>query len=254
VLPRLTCALGAMLLTVCWTVAHADTAFHVAVPADRVKSPPRTVLLVQPELIVKELTAGNLEESAPDWSKEASQNAARLLRALAEKNGAFEVVDDSGLTPADKTSLQQYSALYVRLMSSIEISRRSRNPWWRERVMRFDYTVGPGISEVASKANADAVLFVVGNEHVSSAGRQARMAGGILMGILTGIYSLPKAGTSFLSLGMVDLHSGDLLWVSTDYKGGGINLRKEKDLDEVLTQLFASYPWQSKSADKDNGK
>ena len=245
---------GAALLTAWCTLVLADSEFHVSVPPDRVKSPPRTVLLVQPEVIVKQLTAGDLEETAQDWSMEASQNAARLMRELAKKNRAFEVVDDSRLTPADKASLQQYSALYVRLMSSIEISRHSENPAWRKRVVRFDYTIGPGITEVASRANADAALFVVGTDHVSSAGRQARAAGGILMGILTGVYALPRPGTAFLSLGMVDLRSGDLLWVSSDYGGGGMNLRKEKNLNKVLTELFESYPWQPKFADKDDDK
>jgi hypothetical protein len=74
------------------------------------------------------------------------------------------------------------------------------------------------------------------------------MAGGVLAGIVLGVttgvavFSVPSAGTSFLSLGLVDLRSGELLWVSADYKGGGINLRNEKDLSTVLTQLFASYP------------
>jgi hypothetical protein len=38
------------------------------------------------------------------------------------------------------------------------------------------------------------------------------------------------------------------------YYESGIDLRKEKNLDEVLTELFASYPWQPKPADKDNGQ
>ena len=244
----------AALLTVWFPAVHADSDFHMAVPPGRVKSPPHTVLLVQPEVIVKQLTTGNMEETAQDWSREASQNAARSMRELARKTSAFAVVDDSGLTAADQASLQQYSALYVRLMSSIEISRHSKNPQWRKRVERFDYTVGPGISEVAARTNADAALFVVGTDHVSSSGRTARAAGGILLGILTGVYVVPKAGTAFLSLGMVDLHSGDILWVSSEYGGGGMNLSKEKSLSKVLTELFESYPWQPKSAGKDDDK
>jgi len=252
--PNLMRTVGAALLTVWFPSVHADSDFHMTVPPGRVKSPPHTVLLVHPEVVVKQLTTGNLEETAQDWSREASENAARLVRALVKKNGAFEVVDDSGLTPADKVSLQQYSALYVRLMASIEIARQSKNPAWKKRVRRFDYTVGPGITEVAVRTHADAALFVVGTDHVSSAGRDARTAGGILIGILTGVYMLPKAGTAFLSLGMVDLHSGDVLWVSSEYGGGGMNLRKEKSLNKVLTELFESYPWQPKSADKDDNK
>ena len=252
--PNLLRAAGIAVLTACCTVVDADEDFHMAVPPERVKSPPHTVLLVQPEVIVKQLTTGDLEETAQDWSREASENAARLMRALVKKSSAFEVVDDGVLTPTEKASLQQYSALYVRLMTSIAVSRESKNPVWRNRVARFDYTVGPGINGVAARANADAALFIVGMDHVSSAGRSARAAGGILLGILTGVYRLPKAGTAFLSLGMVDLRSGDLLWVSGDYGGGAMNLRKEKDMNKVLSELFESYPWQPKSADKDNGK
>jgi len=258
---KLSCMAIAMLLAISSASAQAeDTAFHASVPASRGKTLPRTVLLADPELIVEELSAGNVEEKAKDWSNEASQNAARLVRALTKENHAFEIVGDAGLSPTDKTTLQQHGALYARMLASINNSRFASNAAWKERVASFDYTLGPGMSDIATQSGADAVLFVIGNEHVSSGGRKARMVGGFLMGIVTGIttgvamISVPRAGGSFLSLGLVDMRTGDLFWVSADYKGGAINLRNEKDLRTVLAQLFASYPSLAKSVDGKNAK
>jgi hypothetical protein len=260
-LAKLPCMVIAMLLAV-WSASARteDTAFHASAPAGRGKALPRTVLLATPDLIVEELSAGNVSEKAKDWSNEASQNAARVVRDLAKKNGAFEVADDAGLSSTDKTTLQQYGALYARLLACINSGRSASNPAWKQQVASFDYTLGPGMNDIATHSGADAVLFVIGNEHVSSAGRKARMAGGVLMGILTGVttgvavFSVPGGGISFLSLGLVDMRTGDLLWVSADYKGGGINLRNEKDLQTVLAQLFASYPNLAKSSDSKNVK
>lgn len=234
------------------------TAFHASAPATRGGTLPHTVLLANPELIVEEISSGDVVEKAKDWSDEASRNAGRLVRTLAKENHAFEIVDSAGLSPADKTTLQQHGALYARMLGCINSGRFSSNPAWRQRVARFDYTLGPGMSDVAMRSGTEAVLFVIGNEHVSSAGRKARMAGGVLFGILTGIttgvavMSVPGAGISFLSLGLVDMRTGDLLWVSADYKGGGINLRNEKDLQTLLAQLFASYPSVAKPVDVKN--
>jgi len=243
------------------TKAQAEgTAFHAAVPSSRGKVPPRTVLLANPELIVEELSAGDVEEKVKDWSDEASQKSARLIRALAKENRAFDIVDDTRLSPTEKTALQQHSALYDRMLASINSSRFSSNPEWKQRVASFDYTLGPGMRDIAARSGADAVLFVIGNEHVSSGGRKARMAGGVLMGILLGattgvaVFSVPGAGVSFLSLGLVDMRTGDLLWVSADYKGGGINLRNEQDLKSVLAQLFATYPGLAQPSDQKNAK
>jgi len=238
----------------------AETGFHASVPATSGKALPHTVLLANPDLIVNEVSAGGVEEKVKDWSNDASQNAGRLVRTLANENHAFEIVDDTRLDASDKRLLEQYAALYVRMLASINMSRRSSNPAWWARVAQFDYTMGPGMQDVAVHSQADAVLFVVGNEHVASAGRQARTAAGILGGILlgattgVGVFSVPTAGVSFLSLGLVDMRTGDLLWLSADSKGGGINLRNEKDLKTVLTELFASYPSLPKATDNKKAK
>ena len=58
------------------------------------------------------------------------------------------------------------------------------------------------------------------------------MGGGIIV---------PQGGLSFVSVGVVDMRTGNLLWFATD-QSGTTDLRNEQDVHRMLEQMFQTYP------------
>ena len=85
-------------------------------------------------------------------------------------------------------------------------------------------------------------VFMVGTDYISSAGRRAAMAFGILASALTGVMMMPTSMPAFMSVGVVDMRSGDLLWFSSDIRTGSANLRDPAVMRSLMEGLFATYP------------
>jgi hypothetical protein len=231
--------------------ATSQTSVHrdLAQRADRAL--PRNVLLLPVEIRVHEISVGGVVEKVDDWSDQASANAHRYVKSLANTGAAFEVIEAPALSPEDKTQLDQHVALYEVVAGSAELARKSQISAWRERAKDFDYTLGPGLKPLADHTGIDAAMILTGTDYISSAGRKAAMAMGVVLGALTGVMIVPRGGISFVSVGVVDMRTGNLLWFATD-QSGTTDLRNEQDMHRLLDQMFETYPGlaaQGKKAD-----
>jgi len=112
---------------------------------------------------------------------------------------------------------------------------------WKERAKDFDYTLGPGLAPLAEHTGIDAAMIVIGSDYISTAGRKAAMVMGVLVGALAGAAIVPSGGVSFVSVGVVDMRTGNLLWFGTD-QSGTTDFRNERDLHEMLDRMFQTYP------------
>lgn len=210
---------------------------------------PHRVLLAQPDIRVHEISAGELVEEVDEWSKKASGEAANSVEALAQSTSLFELVQPSKLSDAQRATLEQHSALYILVAGSANLARHSSFDAWRSRAADFDYTLGPGMAGVAESEKLDAVVFVVGTDYISSSSRKAAMALGVALGLLTGRYVGPESKPAFLTAGVVDMRSGELLWYSTEFRGGSDDLRDPAVVKSLVDHLFNTYPGAGKTAD-----
>jgi len=94
---------------------------------------------------------------------------------------------------------------------------------------------------------------VIVSDYISSAGRKATMALGILAAAFTGVAIVPNGGIAYVSVGVIDLRTGNLLWFATN-RSQGNDLREEDEVQSVLTGLFESYPGAAKAQTADAGK
>jgi len=230
---------GALLLAAC---ATQKTAYNKNLSRQADSQPRHRVLLAQPDLRVHEISAGELVEEMPDWSQKASAEAAKSVEMLAASSRLFELVQPSKLSDAERSTLEQYGALYALVSGSVYASQHSTYSAWKQRAADFDYTLGPGMNGVAKTANLDAVIFVVGTDYVSTTSRKAAMALGMALGLLSGRYAGPESKPAFLSAGVVDMHTGDLLWYSTELRGGSDDLRDPAVVKSLVDDLLKTYP------------
>jgi hypothetical protein len=229
--------------------ATGQTSVHrdLAQAADRPL--PRKVLLLPVEIRVHEISVGGVVEKVDDWSDQASDNARRYVKSLANSRAVFEVIEAPALSPEEKAQLDQHIALYEVVAGSADLARASPIGAWRERAKDFDYTLGPGLKPLADHTGIDAAMILTGTDYISSAGRKAAMAMGVVLGALFGAVIVPQGGSSFVSVGVVDMRTGNLLWFGTD-QSGTTDLRNEQDVHRMLEQMFQTYPGLAPQAKK----
>lgn len=197
---------------------------------------PRKVVVIEPRMEVKELSAGGVAERVDSWTAQAKKNVLDALNKHLAADKLFEALPVPTLPDESLASLDEHVALYDVVGSNAHNFGRSPFPAWQHKKQEFDYTLGEGLQFLAQQSGADAALFVVGEDYISSEGRKAARIAAALLGIV-----LPPSPT-FLSMGLVDLKSGNILWMNYALAMDTKDLRKTEDVDALLDQLFKQYP------------
>jgi hypothetical protein len=218
-----------------------NASVHKSIAGKTEQPMPRKMMLLPPDIRVHEVSAGGVVEKVDDWTATANAHAMKSVREIGSSKKLFELQDTPALAPPDKDVLDQHLALYELVAGSADFSRSGPFAPWRERAQNFDYTLGPGLKGLGERSDMDAALIIIGSDYISSAGRKATMALGVLASALLGVAVIPQGGISFVSVGMVDLRSGDLLWFSTN-RGPQNDLREEDQVRGILERLFQEYP------------
>jgi hypothetical protein len=99
----------------------------------------------------------------------------------------------------------------------------------------FDWSLGPGVLELAEEHDADYALFVFYRDEQASGGRVA-MA---VLAAAVGGYVTTGGEYGFASL--VDLRSGDIVWFNIVGAGSG-ELRDAAGAQAAVNTLFKNFP------------
>jgi hypothetical protein len=142
-------------------------------------------------------------------------------------------VDNPRFSEEEKSILDQHTALYG-LVAGTAFSFRNV-PAWEHKRKRPDYTIGNGLAYLSNKAEADAAIFVTGEDYVSSGGRKAAFVLAALFGAIT------LMGHSQLHAGIVDLRTGNVLWSNTAVSEEW-SLKSESGAKTMVDHVFGSCP------------
>lgn len=197
---------------------------------------PKNVVILPVNVEVMEVTAGGVKEEVPAWSAEASKNVLKSLSAAIKKDPTMQEVRAPRFSKKAIAVVDEHIALYKLVVNT------ASSIGWQHKIRRFDYGIGPGLTALQRKTGADAAIMVYGRDHVSTAGRKAKaVAGNIpILNIFTG--PPPKLGHSYIHIGVVDLKTGDLMWMNSEYREGASNLRDYDDAHEIIRSIFDWYP------------
>ena len=185
---------------------------------------PRKIVLLPAYIRMYELPALGAIDEMEASSNAASENADSYIRD--QKIGAsFDLIDSATLDAEADRQVRQYVALYGRIVQNAYMEAHSRFPDWRERSGSFDYTLGPGLQALADRTGGDAALLVSGTAYVPTPTHTALMALTRAVGSSVpsrndplGLSSpsmpcqMRNDGGAIVSIGIVDLHTGDVLW------------------------------------------
>lgn len=197
---------------------------------------PHKVIVIEPDVEVKEVSAGGVPEKIDAWSLQAKQNLASALEKQLVSKHYFEKVVLPELSLESMATLNEHVALYDVVGQNAFFYGRAVFPAWEQKKKAFDYTLGNGLKDIGEKTGADAALFIIGQDYVSSGGRKATRLLAAMLGVV-----LPPSPT-FVSVGLVELKTGNVLWMNYLMAADSEDLRKATDVDEILTEIFSKYP------------
>lgn len=222
------------------TVAHASGTPHWVHYRLLNKSAalPKKVVVLPVGVKVFEVTAGGVSEEVPDWSKEASGNVLKTVSTVLTKakDAGMQEIAMPRLYASETAIINEYMALYQLIVNT------AANSGLKHKLRRFDYGIGPGLAALLSKTGADAVVMVYGRDYASTAGRKTKAVFGKvpIINIFTG--GEVELGHSFVHVGLIDLKTGDLLWMNSKYRDGSSNLRDYEDTEGLVGEIFKWYP------------
>ncbi len=196
---------------------------------------PKKVVVLPVNVEVVEVTAGDVEEEVPDWSNEASRNVFKAMSAAIGKQRINENATPK-FSVASAANVDEHLALYKLVVDTASQTD------WKHKIKRFDYSLGPGLREIANKTGADVAFMVYGRDYTSTAGRKARAVAANIPIVSAFTGAAPNLGHSYIHVGAVDLRTGDLLWMNSNYREGSTNLRDPDDAAKMIDTIFKMYP------------
>lgn len=215
----------------------ADSILHYSLKEAPTRPFPGKLVLLPPNVTVKEISAGGIMDLVPEWTAQANANIRDELKAQLGGQAGFSLVEAPEFSAEERERLEQYQASYMVVGIAAHWATTFGGSEWAHKRSHFDYTLGEGLAFVREKTGADAAVMVIGEDYVSSSGRKAAMVIGAIMGV--GI----AGGVSVISIGVVDLVNGDILWMHHS-QSGMKDLKDRESVKAMLSEILATLPAQ----------
>lgn len=202
-----------------------------SLPPDSVR-----IVLMRPSVKVGAQSAGGMFTPNADWTAQAREN---LGRAIAEAQGKLGNAVVSYEEPAGGAQgATEYQALFTAVANSVmtyQFFPGNRLPT-KKRKGQFEWGLGPEIGKVPGLQGADYALFVTTEDEFGSTGRKVAQAVALLA---VGVYI--RSGLHNGYAGLVDLKTGELVWLNADAKMSG-DVRTPEGAAVRTSQLFKGFP------------
>lgn len=198
-------------------------------------SPKPKILVFRPDVKVGSQSAGGVVSPNAEWTVNARRNLGAAIAAM-RPGGASEVVFLPELEGDDAVVLADYRALFRGVAETVLQHRLFKGNRLPTKKTGFEYTLGPGVAKLGAVGGGDYGLFIFTNDAFGSTGRkllQLFAAGVAGVGMTSGVH------TGYA--GLVDLKTGDLVWINADFQMGG-DVRDAAGATKRATQLLEDFP------------
>lgn len=202
------------------------------------QQPPSGDVIVLPmDIKVKEMTAAGLQDEVPAWTQQANDNFQHEMDTRdASSLSGLKLRPLPALSPEQQAIVEEHLALGHVVTGSAFLFSNTPIPAWKHKAKHFDYTIGPGLAFLADQTGADKALILLGEDVHSSEGRKAAFVVAAAFGV-----GIPLGHTVAVAT-LVDLRTGDVLWMNHYISVGATSFLKAEDTAAVVTDLFDDYP------------
>jgi hypothetical protein len=194
------------------------------------------IVLMRPSIKVGAQSTGGMFEPNADWTDQARENLIGALDRAQAKLGNV-VVSYSEPVDAGAGKVAEYQELFSSVASSVinyQFFPGNRLPT-KKRKDQFEWGLGAEIASVPGLNDADYALFITTEDHYGSTGRK------ILQVFAALAYVPVAAGVHKGYAGLVDLRTGELVWLNADLQMGG-DVRTPEGAQKRVDQLLAGFP------------
>ena len=196
------------------------------------------IILMRPSIRVGSESTGGMFEPNADWTAQARENIERELTAVQKSLGNEVVRIEDGPAGADPV-IDQYSRLFGAVAHAVieyQFFSGNRLPTKKRDKKALNWGMGPGLEKLASLQNADYALFIWTHDAYGSTGRKLFQAAAILA-----VGFLVTSGEHQGYAGLVDLRTGELVWLNADWSMGG-DVRTPEGTRKRVRQLLEDFP------------
>jgi hypothetical protein len=195
---------------------------------------PVKILVFRPDVQVGSQTAGGMNEPNADWTATARKQLTEAL-ARAQQARSNELVMMPELEGDQAALLNDYRTLFRAVATAVIQHKLFVGNRLPTKKAEFNWTLGEGASKLAEIGGGDYGLFIFSNDSYGSAGRKAVQAVGFLFGVPVSV------GVHTGYAGLVDLHTGELVWINADMRMGG-DVRQADGADKRIRELLNGFP------------
>ena len=217
------------------TIAHAQsrqslTKEAFAFPAEgQVR-----VVLFRPDVSVGEQSTGGLDQPNAGWTEQArEQLTAALGKAQAERNIELKLMPE--LSGDDAKVMADYRKLFKIVADSVIKHRLFALDTLPTKAEKFDWTLGEGASRLGTLGGGEYGLFFYTLDSYESGSRKMARLLASQMG------AAQPNETNMGYAGLVDLKTGDLVWINVDVKMAG-DVRTEEGASLRISELLDGFP------------
>jgi hypothetical protein len=192
------------------------------------------ILVFRPDVRVGSQTTGGMNEPNAEWTMTARANLiAALDRARAVAGSRVVLVTEQQGEAA--ALVADYTALFKAVADAAFSHKLFPGNRLPTKKGVFDWTLGEGAAQL-KPLGGDFGLFFYTYDSYGSTGRKVAQALGLLLG-----GGLMPSGVHVGYAGLVDLNSGDLVWLNADVQMGG-DPRTPEGADKRIAQLLEGFP------------
>ncbi|WP_294353725.1 hypothetical protein [uncultured Sphingomonas sp.] len=203
----------------------------------------KTILVMRPTVKVGAQSTGGMFEPNGDWTEQSRKNIDGALAKLQTKLGNRVIVAPEAYGD-DARLAEEYAALFAAVSRSVInyqffVGNRLPTKKRDNKANIFDWSLGSGVSALPGAKGADYALFIYNKDAYGSTGRKLLQVVALL-GPGIGVKSGEHAGYA----GLIDLKTGDVLWLNADGAMGG-DVRTAEGADKRVAQLLEEFPGSS---------
>jgi hypothetical protein len=191
-----------------------------------------TLLVMTPDIKYYLLTAGGMTEPHGEWTDAARRNFEQALVDFAE------VRDTDVVMMTNEMAGGETEIAYQKLYSAVGMTILTHHYGMFKLPSKegtFDWSLGPGVKDLAEHYDADYALFTYYRDYQASGGRVAFA----MLAAVAGASVSVGNESGFAAL--VDLKSGNVVWFNRVVAGAG-ELRESNGAHTAVRQLFAELP------------
>ena len=232
--------IGCLFLSAC---ATSPASYRANPHLDEKLNTTKRLAVIPLEIEVCELSAGGIREKIDEWCVQAKNNVTTAIQKQLETKPMLFVkpFHETMLSEDQRVNLAETRALFDAVNASIRTHTygipEQRFP---EKIEDFDYSLGKEVGELSTEV--DALLFVRCIDIIPTAGKQAIETGKFILGALVGVAVPVNMGGTMVSIALVDVNTGLIIWYNQHGSGISSDLRDPIKTNQIVKKLLDDLP------------